>query len=386
MDAAYIKSTDKSEKILVHAWEFTDDEQVDVNDFCCPHDICGIDQKLASHLRKKKIEKKAKSGDKSGIKAGYFRVPNNSTEHHPDCPEHKANKSKRKKSNGIDPSLPYDHVSKIIFRDSADIIEPRVKGPIATINSGRHNHLRYHISNAVLWYLQNPRQGYQSLELEGCNFRKYRDVFQRIIQNPSRRYTGKHLYFGALQYKGSENFDIRNGSIHFCIYQYGAEPIPVEIKTSKMSDYKIKFIEKIYKHAERYRAQHSTPKKKLKIWIFFYGEPTHSGARSFTLDRHDCVFFHPSTDIDIDCTPHYFSPPKIKEAPRPIEPVTKPMRHSVPEKQHINHRQLQTSKPENLSDRYSKDILPPIQTSNPKTFSKRFSGLLGRIGKLFLGK
>lgn len=331
MDAVYIKNVREEHQQLTHAWEFTDDETVDRDNFCCPHSVCNIDQRLVSHLLKKKIERKQKEGDSTGNKAGHFRCPSRNIKHHDDCPEHPDNKKKRKKVNGIDPSSPYEHISKIIFREETGQHTGRTTSGNIISNKENHHHQAYHISNAVMWYLQNPDQGGNHLHLSGCSFHKYRDIFQRIIQNPDRRYIGKHLYFGSLEVKNSENFNIVDGQAIFNIYQYSekgkAEPVKVFLSVENFSKYKLDFVKKVYRYAERKRLElKSKNKTRPKTWIFFYGQPTEPGARDFIVDRHDCIFFFTEYAIELPVVGHYH----VEKAPKSIPPkvIEKPLEPS----------------------------------------------------------
>ncbi|WP_133151823.1 hypothetical protein, partial [Vibrio lentus] len=325
MDAAYRKSDDREPKELVFAWMFTDAplEEVDPNDFFCPYSCCHVSQKLASYKQKEKRALKLKKNDKSGDKGPYFRVVSKKIEdqHHPDCPEFSKNKRKVKEVNGIDPRLPLEQISKLILREEHGLTPPRSSERAKTSNPDeKHHRQAYHLSNPVNWYLQNPTEGYRSIEVKGCSYSKYHDVFQRVSQSTGIRYVGKHIYFGSLELRGVQNFKIEGDEAFFFIYQFMEDgrvnPIKVRLKTGNFSQSKLAVVQRSYDAAQARRREilgnnrRSKTKRFPKVWIFFYGEPVFNGGREFIIERHDCIHFYTEEKLDLFTKNHFYAEPE----------------------------------------------------------------------------
>ena len=383
MDVALRKSDTSEPKELVFAWMFTDvpPEVVNPYDFCCPYPCCHVDQKLVSHQQKEKRARKERNNDKTGDKAGYFKKVNE--DHHIDCPEHKNNKRKVKDTNGLDPRLPLEHVSKLILRKEGQGNLQRGTKVSSSSAEQKHHHQAYHLSNPVNWFLQNPTEGFKEINIEGCSYSQYRDVFQKLSTDPKRRYAGKHVYFGSLERRGPDNFEIVDGEAIFYIYQYDKDkkviPIKVRLQCNKFSESKLKIVRQSFDHAtqrlkELLKKKGKSKKKKMpfpQTWVFFYGEPTELGAREFIVERHDCVYFYTSETLDLPTRPHFYNEPQ-------------PQVHSQPLIEKEDRLVAEKSKPRTRPAAIPATKTQPQQTGTSKRSVPQKEGMLARIKRAII--
>lgn len=243
-----------------------------------------------------KSEMMLKSYKSSNYKTAYFAARYKESSHTDACKIQNTENSEKK--GGIDTSLPLPYKSKLVIannnrpkNDSKPHASLSIHQDEKPASKQNHNNTATHLASIVDYYLQDPHLlGNSYLQVPGCNYRKYKSVFQRIYMFSEKNYKGTHIFFGSLFFKTP--FEEREEDIIFKLYQNeNAEPIEVFLHTKGWKDSEKHVAKNFVREAiKTNKDAYKNRNGNISPCIFFLGSVDENSKRIFHCYEHAAFY------------------------------------------------------------------------------------------------